>query len=84
MLDGLLDDIRYISGTFDDDDVYAPLERTLAELDQKSPARPLNRVFYLSTAPEFFPVIAAKLGEAGLEHIDDGGHADRGREAVRL
>ena len=31
-----------------------------------APAQPLNRVFYLSTAPQFFPVIAGKLGAAGL------------------
>ena len=30
------------------------------------PGSPLNRVFYLSTAPQFFPVIAGKLGAAGL------------------
>ena len=31
----------------------------------------LNRVFYLSTAPEFFPVIAGKLGESGLNTAED-------------
>ena len=70
VLAGLLDDIRYISGTFDDDQVYARLEGTLGELDQKA-GGVLNRVFYMSTAPEFFPVIAAKIGEAGLEHVED-------------
>ena len=30
----------------------------------------LNRVFYLSTAPEFFPLISAKLGAAGLNSIE--------------
>jgi glucose-6-phosphate 1-dehydrogenase len=70
VLAGLLDDVRYISGTFDDDDVYAQLGRTLGELDQKA-GRPLNRVFYMSTAPEFFPVIASKIGSAGLEEVED-------------
>jgi glucose-6-phosphate 1-dehydrogenase len=69
VLAGLLDDIRYISGTFDDDDAYRKLGRTLEELDEKA-GRPLNRVFYMATAPEFFPVIAAKLGEAGLQQHD--------------
>jgi len=30
----------------------------------------LDRVFYLSTAPEFFPVIAGKLGAAGLNESE--------------
>src|SRR5262249_60678830 len=37
----------------------------LAEFDEEASA-PLNRVFYLSTAPQFFPVIAGELGNAGL------------------
>jgi glucose-6-phosphate 1-dehydrogenase len=37
----------------------------LSEFDQQA-GHPLDRVFYLSTAPEFFPVIAGKLGAAGL------------------
>ncbi len=32
---------------------------------------PLNRIFYLSTAPEFFPVITGRLGEAGLNEAED-------------
>jgi glucose-6-phosphate 1-dehydrogenase len=72
VLTGLLADARYISGTFDDDEVYAKLLRVLGELDQKA-GRVLNRVFYLSTAPDFFPVIAAKIGDAGLEAVE---HAD--------
>ena len=33
--------------------------------------QPFNRVFYLSTAPTFFPVIVGKLGEHGLDKHDD-------------
>jgi glucose-6-phosphate 1-dehydrogenase len=66
VLSGLLEDIRYVSGTFDDDNAYSQLNRTLRELDAKS-GRTLNRIFYMSTAPEFFPVIVGKLGEAGLD-----------------
>jgi len=71
VLAGLLDDVRYIQGSFDDDDVYAELGRTLAEFDQRASA-PMDRVFYLSTAPEFFPLIAGKLGAAGLDQIETG------------
>jgi glucose-6-phosphate 1-dehydrogenase len=65
VLDGLLEDVRYISGTFADDSVYTEVGRTLDELDEKA-GYPLSRVFYLSTAPEFFPVIVGELGTAGL------------------
>jgi glucose-6-phosphate 1-dehydrogenase len=67
VLAGLLGDTRYIAGTFDDEHVYTALDRTLGELDEKA-GRPLNRVFYMSTAPEFFPLIGGRLGEAGLQN----------------
>jgi glucose-6-phosphate 1-dehydrogenase len=69
VLQGLLSDVRYVPGTFDDDNVYTELDRTLQEFDERA-GRPLDRVFYLSTAPQFFPVIAAKLGAAGLAHCE--------------
>jgi glucose-6-phosphate 1-dehydrogenase len=65
VLNGLLQDVRYISGTFDDEHVYSEVDRVLGEFDQKA-GHPLNRIFYLSTAPDFFPVIASNIGSAGL------------------
>jgi glucose-6-phosphate 1-dehydrogenase len=65
VLEGLLKDIRYVSGTFDEDSVYSELDRVLGEFDEQA-GHPMNRVFYLSTAPEFFPLIAGKIGDAGL------------------
>ena len=47
------------------------LDRTLSEFDEQA-GRQLDRVFYLSTAPEFFPVIAGKLGAAGLNDVRAG------------
>jgi glucose-6-phosphate 1-dehydrogenase len=70
VLDGLVADARYIPGTFDDESVYAEVRRTLAEFDEKAGYR-LNRIFYLSTAPQFFPVITAELGKAELNHAED-------------
>jgi glucose-6-phosphate 1-dehydrogenase len=70
VLDGLVANMRYIAGTFDDDTVYAQIESTLKEFDEHA-ATQLNRVFYLSTAPQFFPVIAGKLGAAGLDCAPD-------------
>jgi glucose-6-phosphate 1-dehydrogenase len=69
VLNGLLEDIRYVQGSFDDDEVYEQLATTLAEFDERA-GRPLDRVFYLSTAPEFFPLIAGKLGAACLHDVE--------------
>jgi glucose-6-phosphate 1-dehydrogenase len=69
VLDALLEHVKYIPGVFDDDSVYQKLASTLGEYDQEA-GIVFNRVYYLSTAPEFFPVIVQKLGEAGLQHVD--------------
>jgi glucose-6-phosphate 1-dehydrogenase len=70
VLDGLLADMVYVSGSFDDPNVYSAIDRTLNEFSE-SAGRELNRVFYLATAPQFFPVIAGALGEAGLNQCEN-------------
>ncbi len=70
VLEGLLTNFQYVSGPFDDEGLYARLQETLGELDAGL-GTPLNRIFYLSTAPEFFPVIASRLGEAGLNEAEE-------------
>ena len=70
VLEGLIGEVRYIPGSFDDPNVYSRLSQTLDELDRKA-GHPLDRVFYLSTAPQFFPVIAKALGDAGLNRAED-------------
>jgi glucose-6-phosphate 1-dehydrogenase len=70
VLDGLLSEMRYVPGAFDDDNVYNELDRALREFDERA-GQQLNRVFYLSTAPQFFPVIAGKLGDAGLARCEN-------------
>jgi glucose-6-phosphate 1-dehydrogenase len=69
VLDKLLENVRYVPGTFDDDSVFDRLEEQLAECD-KAAGIVYDRVFYLSTAPAFFPVIVGKLGEHGLQDSD--------------
>jgi glucose-6-phosphate 1-dehydrogenase len=69
VLDGLIADMRYVPGAFDEDRVYSELDRTLREFDARA-GEQLNRVFYLSTAPSFFPVICEKLGNAGLHRVE--------------
>src|SRR6185312_15313823 len=71
VLKGLLENVRYVQGTFDQDSAYEELGRCL-EANEKDAGEPLNRAFYLSTAPAFFPVIVGKLGESKLsEHKKD-------------
>jgi glucose-6-phosphate 1-dehydrogenase len=67
VLEALLANVRYVPGTFDQDQVYDNLGGHLDGFDEEA-GQPLNRAFYLSTAPEFFPVIIEQLGHHGLNH----------------
>jgi glucose-6-phosphate 1-dehydrogenase len=69
VLEKLLESVRYVPGTFDDDSVYERLKEELKSFDEEAGIT-FNRVFYLSTAPTFFALIVAKLGEHGLNHVD--------------
>ncbi|MGI8730166.1 MAG: glucose-6-phosphate dehydrogenase [Solirubrobacteraceae bacterium] len=66
----LFEDARYVSGSFGDDDVFERLATILPELDEQAGGT-LNRCFYLSTAPQFFPVIVKQLGAHDLASHDD-------------
>ena len=70
VLDGLLKSVRYVAGTFDDPAVYERLRTELSRYDEQA-GYPLNRIFYCSTAPQFFPVIAEQLGTASLGRTKD-------------
>jgi glucose-6-phosphate 1-dehydrogenase len=70
VLEKLLERVRYVPGTFNDDGVFDRLEHELAEFDEEA-GIVFNRVFYLSTAPSFFSLIVKKLGEHGLDRIAD-------------
>ncbi len=65
----LFEDIRYVSGSFGEDDVYERIGAALGELDDVA-GQPLNHCFYLSTAPSFFPVIVDALGRHELAERD--------------
>jgi glucose-6-phosphate 1-dehydrogenase len=69
VLDGLLAQVQYIPSNFDDPEGYKALARALDALDDEAGV-PLNRDYYLSTAPEFFPVIVEQLKIAGLHRHD--------------
>ncbi len=66
----LFEHSRYVSGAFDEPAVFERLREILGEIDADA-GHSLNRCFYLSTAPQFFPVIIEALGEHGLDHHDD-------------
>jgi glucose-6-phosphate 1-dehydrogenase len=71
VLEALLSNVRYVSGSFDQDGVYDQLRAALEAFDEEG-GQPLNRAFYLSTAPEFFPVIIGQLGAHRLaEQVGD-------------
>jgi glucose-6-phosphate 1-dehydrogenase len=70
VLEHLFADARYVAGSFDGDEVYARLGGVLDAYDAEQP-EPLNRCFYLSTAPAYFPVIVEALGARGLHRRED-------------
>src|SRR3984885_4028492 len=70
VLNGLIDEMRYVPGAFDDDGVYEQIHKVLRDFDTQA-GQDLNHVFYLSTAPQFFPLIAGKLGAGGLNRERD-------------
>jgi glucose-6-phosphate 1-dehydrogenase len=72
LLDSLLGRMRYLGIPFDDVPGYSRLAEALDELDAEA-GQPLNRAYYLSTAPEFFPVITGGIKESGLHRSE---HAD--------
>jgi glucose-6-phosphate 1-dehydrogenase len=67
VLERLMENVRYIPGTFDDPEVFKRLAEVAKEFDDQA-GIVFNRIFYLSTAPAFFPVIVGQLGQHGLDH----------------
>ena len=65
VLDALLEHVRFVPGSFEDPAVYETLGAYAEEFDDEA-GIPFNRIFYLSTAPAFFPVVVGRLGERGL------------------
>ena len=63
----LLENVKYVPGTFDQDSVYAELHKLLDEFEQRA-GEPLNRAFYLATDPSFFGPIVDELGRSKLAH----------------
>src|SRR2546421_10341936 len=54
VLSSLVDRMRYVSASFDDPNGYEQLGKIMDEFDSEA-GIVFNRLFYLSTAPSFFP-----------------------------
>jgi glucose-6-phosphate 1-dehydrogenase len=67
VLEALLASMSYLGFTFDDAAGYPRLGEALAQADADA-GQPLNRAYYLSTAPEFFAIIPEQLRAAGLNY----------------
>src|SRR6478672_1291125 len=65
VLSRLIEQIDFIPADFDDRAAYEKLRGAADALDEQTAIR-ANRLFYLSTAPEFFTTIVEQLAHAGL------------------
>jgi glucose-6-phosphate 1-dehydrogenase len=63
--------IFYVSGDFDDKNLYQGLRSTLARVYAQHGAGG-NYLYYLATPPEYFSQIITSLAEAGLAHEENG------------
>jgi len=67
----LSEGIRFVQGTFDDDDAFDRLRETVEELDV-SRGTGGNHAFYLSVPPSSFPVVCEQLSRSGLSRPAEG------------
>ena len=68
--EGFAQRVHYTPFGFDDAEGYRRLGDLLGRLDREAGTAG-NRLYYLATAPEFFPLIASSLGRAGMAGEDD-------------
>ena len=69
--DSFVKRINYLSGDFDNPEMYENLKSTLAQVDQEYKSHG-NYFFYLATAPNFFGDIVERLSKAGLMKEENG------------
>lgn len=61
----LAEGMRFVPGTFEDDDAFTTLRSTVEQLD-KERGTGGNFAFYLSVPPKFFPTVVRQLKKHGL------------------
>jgi glucose-6-phosphate 1-dehydrogenase len=67
--DQLAEGIRFVPGSFDDDNAFDTLAATVADLDRVRGTGG-NHAFYLSIPPGAFPVVLKQLSRSGLSAQD--------------
>ena len=67
--DQLAEGIRFVPGSFDDDNAFDELATTVADLDRVRGTGG-NHAFYLSIPPGAFPVVLKQLSRSGLSAQD--------------
>ncbi|EOD68588.1 glucose-6-phosphate dehydrogenase [Amycolatopsis vancoresmycina] len=65
----LAEGIRFVQGTFDDDEAFDRLAQTVKDLDEERGTGG-NTAFYLSIPPGAFPVVTKQLARSGLANAD--------------
>jgi glucose-6-phosphate 1-dehydrogenase len=68
----LAGNIKFVGGSFDDDEAFDTLARTLDELHD-SHGIPGNAAFYLSIPPSAFPVVLKQLARTGMADNEKSG-----------
>jgi glucose-6-phosphate 1-dehydrogenase len=67
----LAEGIRFVQGSFDDDDAFETLRRTVETLDTERGTGG-NHAFYLSIPPSAFPTVVRQLQDHGLSTPQEG------------
>ncbi|NEB06788.1 glucose-6-phosphate dehydrogenase, partial [Streptomyces sp. SID13726] len=66
----LSEGIRFVQGSFDDDQAFERLRETVETLDAERGTGG-NHAFYLSVPPSAFPVVCRQLAESGLSRSQE-------------
>nr|WP_194719778.1 glucose-6-phosphate dehydrogenase [Cellulosimicrobium arenosum] len=65
----LAEGIRFVQGSFDDDDAFERLRQTVEDLDAERGTGG-NHAFYLSVPPGAFPLVCRQLARSGLSRSE--------------
>jgi glucose-6-phosphate 1-dehydrogenase len=77
----LAEAFHYAAGGFEDEALYGALREKLSALDRERGTAG-NRIYYLATPPEFFPVVLGRLKQAGLLYPSDAGASPWSRVVI--
>ncbi|ASO19983.1 glucose-6-phosphate 1-dehydrogenase [Actinoalloteichus hoggarensis] len=77
--DRLAEGLRFVQGSFDDDEAFDRLAETVRELDEVRGTGG-NHAFYLSVPPKAFPLVCRQLARSGLSTATTG--TDQWRRVV--